>query len=65
MPLQVRLFWFVFVPILTPLLGYFPGKRLRMVGDLPAGVAWQWRRWCTHRDYLLCEARRGGCATRP
>jgi predicted alpha/beta hydrolase len=26
-----------------------------MVGDLPAGVAWQWRRWCTHRDYLLSE----------
>jgi predicted alpha/beta hydrolase len=55
MPLQVRFLWFVAIPLLTPLFGYFPGKRLRMVGDLPAGVAWQWRRWCTHRDYLLCE----------
>jgi predicted alpha/beta hydrolase len=55
MPLQVRLFWFVAIPLLTPLFGHFPGKRLRMVGDLPAGVAWQWRRWATHRDYLLCE----------
>lgn len=55
MRLQVRIFWFVAIPLLTPLFGYFPGKRLRMVGDLPAGVAWQWRRWCTHRDYLLCE----------
>jgi predicted alpha/beta hydrolase len=55
MPLQVRFFWFVAIPLLTPLFGYFPGKRLRMVGDLPSGVAWQWRRWCTHRDYLLCE----------
>jgi len=55
MPLQVRFLWFIAIPLLTPLFGYFPGKRLRMVGDLPAGVAWQWRRWCTHRDYLLCE----------
>jgi predicted alpha/beta hydrolase len=22
-----------------------------MVGDLPAGVAWQWRRWCMHPEY--------------
>lgn len=55
MPLQVRFFWFVAIPLLTPLFGYFPGKRLRMVGDLPAGVAWQWRRWGTHPEYLLCE----------
>jgi predicted alpha/beta hydrolase len=52
---QVRLFWFVAIPLLTPLFGYFPGKRLRMVGDLPAGVARQWRRWALHPDYLLSE----------
>jgi predicted alpha/beta hydrolase len=55
MPLQVRIFWFVAIPLLTPLFGYFPGKRLRMVGDLPKGVAWQWRRWCLHPEYLLAE----------
>ncbi|MBL0143342.1 MAG: alpha/beta fold hydrolase [Betaproteobacteria bacterium] len=55
MPLQVRLFWFVAIPLLTPLFGYFPGKRMHMVGDLPAGVAWQWRRWGTHPEYLLSE----------
>jgi len=55
MPFQVRFFWFLAIPLLTPLFGYFPGKRLRMVGDLPAGVAWQWRRWGTHPDYLLSE----------
>ncbi|MGE0355533.1 MAG: alpha/beta fold hydrolase [Burkholderiales bacterium] len=52
---RVRFFWFVAIPLLTPLFGYFPGRRLGMVGDLPAGVAWQWRRWCLHRDYLLRE----------
>jgi predicted alpha/beta hydrolase len=53
MAFEVRVFWFLAVPLLTPLFGYFPGKRLRMVGDLPAGVARQWRRWCLHPDYLL------------
>src|SRR6185295_3867468 len=55
MPLRVRLFWFGMIPLLTPLFGYFPGKRLRMVGDLPKGVAWQWRKWCLHPEYLLAE----------
>ena len=54
-PAQVRLFWFVMIPMLTPLFGYFPGKALRMVGDLPRGVAWQWRRWCMHPEYLMRE----------
>lgn len=55
MPLRVRFFWFAAIPLLTPLFGYFPGKALRMVGDLPRGVASQWRRWCLHPDYLLGE----------
>jgi predicted alpha/beta hydrolase len=55
MPVRVRLFWFVMVPLLTPLVGYFPGKALHMVGDLPKGVAYQWRKWCLDPDYLLCE----------
>ncbi len=43
--------WFVAAPLLTALCGYFPGRRLGMVGDLPPGVIRQWRRWCLHRDY--------------
>jgi len=36
--------WFVICPLVMPLFGYFPGKRLRKVGDLPLGVMQQWRR---------------------
>lgn len=50
---KVPLFWFGFVPALTPLFGYFPGARLGMVGDLPRGVIRQWRQWCLHPDYLV------------
>lgn len=38
-------------PLLTPLLGYFPGRRLRMVGDLPEPAARQWMRWCPHPEF--------------
>lgn len=52
---RLRFFWFVAAPLLTPLYGYFPGKRLRMVGDLPRNVMRQWRGWCLHPGYLLRE----------
>ncbi len=55
MPLQVRLLWFGLMPALLPLFGYFPGKRLRTIGDLPLRAAWQWRRWCLSPDYVLSE----------
>ncbi|HEY3656390.1 MAG TPA: alpha/beta hydrolase [Steroidobacteraceae bacterium] len=45
--------WYVAVPIATRLLGYFPGKRLRKVGDLPRGVVEQWRRWCLDPHYAV------------
>lgn len=38
-------------PLLTPLFGYFPGRRLGMVGNLPAGVMAQWSRWCRHPGF--------------
>ncbi|WP_161776190.1 alpha/beta hydrolase family protein [Polycyclovorans algicola] len=38
-------------PLLTPLFGYFPGRRLGMVADLPAPVMHQWTRWCRHPGF--------------
>jgi predicted alpha/beta hydrolase len=48
---MVLYFWHVLVPLATWVCGYFPGARLRKVGDLPRGVIWQWRRWCMHPRY--------------
>lgn len=48
---MVPVFWGLIVPVSTALCGYFPGKRLGMVGDLPAGVIRQWRRWCLNPHY--------------
>jgi predicted alpha/beta hydrolase len=38
-------------PLLTPLFGYFPGRRLRMVGDLPGPAMRQWSAWCRHPGF--------------
>lgn len=56
MPLQVRFLWYVAMPLYTRIFGYFPGKKLRKVGDLPRGVALQWTRWCKHPEYIVDEA---------
>ena len=50
---MVPYFWWVLVPLATRLWGYFPGRTLRKVGDLPAGVILQWRRWCLHPTYRV------------
>ncbi|MGQ8634169.1 alpha/beta hydrolase family protein [Agrobacterium sp. DKPNP3] len=34
--------WHVMMPIITAAFGYFPGKRLGWLEDLPAGVAYEW-----------------------
>ena len=45
--------WYVVAPLATHLFGYFPGKRLRKIGDLPRGVMDQWRRWCLNPEYAV------------
>ncbi|WP_421682721.1 alpha/beta hydrolase [Stutzerimonas urumqiensis] len=50
---QAWLLWHGLAPVLTALAGYFPGGRIGAVGDLPAGVIRQWRRWCLHPEYLV------------
>ena len=45
--------WFVAAPLAVSLCGYFPGRKLRKVGDLPKGVIQQWRRWCLDPEYAV------------
>lgn len=48
-------FWFLLGPVGTRLAGYLPGRRMMLGADLPAGVYWQWRRWCTRRSFYFPE----------
>jgi predicted alpha/beta hydrolase len=45
--------WYFIAPVAMAVAGYFPGRRLRQVGDLPRGVMAQWRRWCLSPQYLM------------
>lgn len=52
----VGLLWHVVMPLSIARHGYFAGRRLNAVGDLPAGVALQWRRWAMHRDFVVSHS---------
>jgi predicted alpha/beta hydrolase len=54
--LKVWWLWFVLAPLAVSLCGYFPGRRLRKVGDLPKGVMEQWRRWCLDPEYAAVRS---------
>jgi len=40
--LPMYLLWHALMPALTRVVGYFPGRRLHLLNDLPAGVAFEW-----------------------
>jgi predicted alpha/beta hydrolase len=44
--------WYGLAPLMLATTGYLPAKKLRLGEDLPAGVAWQWRRWCCTEGYF-------------
>ena len=48
---EVVSLWWLAGPAATLALGYLPGRRLGLGADLPAGVFWQWRRWCLRKGY--------------
>jgi predicted alpha/beta hydrolase len=57
-PKSGRALWFlgnVAMPLYTRLFGFFPGKPIRKVGNLPRGVALQWSRWLKLRDYWFAD----------
>jgi len=45
--------WYLVVPLALRLAGYFPGRRLGVIGDLPRAVMAQWRRWCLDPEYAI------------
>ena len=50
---RVWFLWYFLVPLSVRLWGYFPGRRLGVVGDVPRRVMEQWRRWCLDPEYAV------------
>lgn len=51
--LKMLLFWYVIVPLFTPIFGYFPAKKLGLFENLPKGVVYSWTNWGKHPKYLM------------
>ena len=51
--LRVWLLWYLFIPVLTRTLGYFPANWFGLGRDTPPDVARTWAYWGRHPDYLL------------
>jgi len=51
----ISVFWHVMVPLSVARHGYFAGRRLKAVGDVPRGVVAQWKRWSQHPDFVLSD----------
>ena len=49
---RAPLLWLGIAPLATRVAGYYPGRSLRILDNVPAGVMRQWGRWCLHADYL-------------
>jgi len=45
--------WYALVPIAHQVWGYFPGRKIGVVGDVPKNAMAQWRRWCLSPRYLF------------
>ena len=53
--LRMLALWWLYIPVLTTLIGRFPGTWVG-TADLPAGIARSWARWGRSRHYV-CDAR--------
>ena len=52
---RAPLLWCGIAPVATRIAGYYPGRRLRILGDVPAPAMRQWGRWCMHREYVAVD----------
>ncbi|MFZ6011023.1 MAG: alpha/beta fold hydrolase [Bacteroidota bacterium] len=51
--LKLRLLWYILIPVLTKLVGYFPASKLKLFEDLPREAALQWARWAKTKSYVF------------
>lgn len=50
---RLWLFWYFFIPVFTPIFGYYPGKLIGIVDNLPKSVVREWRKWGVQKEYFM------------
>lgn len=51
--IKMWLFWYVMIPWLTPLYGFFPAKKLGLFENLPKNMVYEWAKWGKQPEYLM------------
>lgn len=51
--LRLWLFWHFLIPVSTFLFGYFPGKKIGILANLPKSVVLEWRKWGIKKNYFM------------
>lgn len=51
--IKMWLLWYVIIPVLTPIFGYFPAKGLGLFENLPRNMVYEWAKWGRQKDYLM------------
>ncbi len=50
---KMWMFWYVLIPVFTPLFGYFPSKKLGLFENLPKNMVFEWASWGRKKEYLM------------
>lgn len=50
---KMWILWYVIIPGLTPLFGYFPAKVLGLFENLPKKMVFEWAKWGRQKEYFM------------
>lgn len=50
---KMWLLWYIIIPILTRVFGYFPAKVLGLFENLPKNMVYEWAKWGKRKEYLM------------
>ncbi|MEX0274379.1 MAG: alpha/beta hydrolase [Flavobacteriaceae bacterium] len=57
---KIWIFWHVMIPILIPLFGYFPAKKLGLFENLPKEMTLEWAKWGKRKTYMRSPKEKDG-----
>ena len=51
--LKMFFFWYLLIPVATPLFGYLPTKKLGLFENLPKQMTYEWASWGRKKKYMM------------
>lgn len=51
--LKMWVFWYMLIPLLTPIFGYFPSRKLGLFENLPKKMVYEWASWGRKKAYMM------------